>query len=319
MSNDPPVADWTPGSLSVVVPVYDEAENARPLVEQIIRAVRPLGLPFELLIVDDGSADGTLEALRGLIPSHPELVVIALRRNFGQTLALQAGLDRARGDAVVTMDGDLQNDPADIPRLLEELSRGADVVSGWRRDRQDTLVARKIPSRLANGLIRLVTGVPVHDQGCSLKAYRGEVIRALDLYADMHRFIAILTLPVGASIAEIEVRHHARTAGESKYGLSRTFKVIADLFTIKMLTSFRQSPLRWFALLGSPFLVVALVSGLSALFASSGTVVMATVTLTTATTFVTCLLLGLLGESIIDGSEGRRRDTTLFREWRSHA
>ncbi len=299
------------------MPVFNEQGNAAALVERITAAVRPLALPFEVIVVDDGSSDATIEILRGLIPANPELVVLALRRNFGQTLALQAGLDRARGEAIVTMDGDLQNDPADIPKLIDSLRNGADVVSGWRRDRQDTLVLRKIPSWIANRLIRLITGVKVHDQGCALKAYRGEVIRGLDLYADMHRFIAILTLPLGASLAEVEVRHHARTAGDSKYGISRTFKVIADLFTIQMITRFRESPLRFFAMLGLPFLLATLIAATVTILAGKGSVILAGVTLTAAMTFVTCLLLGLLGESLLDGRDTRKfRTITVHREWR---
>jgi glycosyltransferase involved in cell wall biosynthesis len=268
----------------------------RQLVERLVTALRPLGLRFELVLVDDGSSDRTLEILRELTLSVPELVVVALRRNFGQTLALQAGLDRARGEAIVTMDGDLQNDPADIPRLLRGLSEGADVVSGWRRQRQDALVLRKVPSWIANRMIRGVTGVKIHDQGCSLKAYRADVIRKLDLYGDMHRFIAVLTMPVGATIAEVEVHHNPRTAGVSKYGISRTLKVLGDLFTIQMLTWFRERPLRWFALLGVPFVALALLSTLIALWAGPAAPVLTTVALVAVMTFGSCLLLGLLGE-----------------------
>jgi len=302
MVGDGASGSWSPRSLSVVVPVYNEAANAEPLVRRIALAVRPLGLPCEIVVVDDGSRDDTLPILRGLVPEVSELVVVALRRNFGQTLALQAGLDRARGDAIVTMDGDLQNDPADIPRLLDALSAGADVVSGWRRDRRDAVVLRKIPSWVANRLIRLVTRIDIHDQGCALKAYRREVIRGLDLYADMHRFIAILTLPLGASITEIEVRHHPRVAGTSKYGISRTFKVLADLFTIQMLTWFRERPMRWFTLMGIPFLVATLLAGLMALVSDAGTVVPAAIALLTTTSFLACLLLGLLAEFVLSTS-----------------
>ncbi len=289
---------WAPRSLSVVAPVFNEEANAEPLVCGIAEAVRPLGLPFEVVVVDDGSRDGTLRVLRDLVARTPELVVVALRRNFGQTLALQAGLDRARGDAIVTMDGDLQNDPRDIPRLLAALEHGADVVSGWRKERQDAVLLRKIPSWIANRLIRLVTRVAIHDQGCSLKAYRRDVIRNLDLYADMHRFIAILTMPLGASIAEIEVRHHARRAGASKYGISRTFKVIADLFTIQMLTRFRERPMRWFTLLGIPFFAASLVASLAVLWAEK-IVVPTAIALLAGTSFLACLLLGLLAEFVL--------------------
>jgi glycosyltransferase involved in cell wall biosynthesis len=295
--------------VSVVAPLFDEEENARALVEGVVEALRPLAIPFELVVVDDGSRDGTLEVLRGLVPFIPELVVVALRRNFGQSLALQAGLDRARGDVIVTMDGDLQNDPRDIPRLLDALRRGADVASGWRRRRQDTLLLRKIPSWVANHLIRLVTGVRIHDQGCSLKAYRREVVRGLDLYGDMHRFIAVLAMSVGATLAEVEVRHHPRVAGESKYGLSRTFKVIADLFTIEMLVWFRERPLRWFALLGAPFLALALLLAVAPPLAGASSPVLASVALVAALTFGSCLLVGLLAEAVIEtaGHGGSRR------------
>jgi len=249
------------------------------------------------------------------LPSTPELAVLALRRNFGQTAALQAGLDRAQGEAIVTMDGDLQNDPRDIPRLLAELSGGADVVSGWRKNRHDALILRRIPSWLANRLIRLVTGVVIHDQGCSLKAYRGEVVRGLDLYADMHRFIAILTMALGASISEVEVRHHPRVAGKSKYGISRTFKVLADLFSIQMLTWFRENPIRWFALLGSPFLVTAVLALVAVFLSDGSTTVLTAVALLTATTFLACLFLGLLGELVIQGTHGDRSRRAALREW----
>lgn len=303
------------GSLSVVVPVFDEEENVGPLVEGIVSAVRSLGRPFEVVVVDDGSSDGTLAALRALVPRTPELVVVALRRNFGQTLALQAGFDRARGEAIVTMDGDLQNDPTDIPRLLEKLEQGADVVSGWRAHRQDTLVLRKLPSWVANRLIRWITGVPIHDQGCSLKAYRRPVVRGLGLYSDMHRFIAILTMPLGAAIEEIEVQHHARVAGTSKYGISRVFKVLADLLTIQMLTRFHESPTRWFGLVGAPFLLGALATGLAAIVTWSDSVVLPTVSLLLGLNFIACLFAGLLGEAIIDTSGRRPRPTVGAREW----
>jgi len=294
------------GSLSIVVPVFNEEANAVPLVDGIADAVRPLDRPFEIVIVDDGSSDGTVRELRRLLLRIPELVVVALRRNFGQTLALQAGFDRARGEVIVTMDGDLQNDPCDIPRLLDELAAGADVVSGWRRERKDTLVLRKLPSWIANRMIRHVTGVPIHDQGCSLKAYRRDVIRRLDLYADMHRFIAILTMPLGAGIREIEVRHHPRIAGESKYGISRVFKVLADLMSIQMLTHFRRSPLRWFGLLALPFLVASLLFGAASLWVAGSGMVFLAVSLVLGTVFCSCLLTGVLGEAIVAAAPGRR-------------
>lgn len=303
-----------PESLSVVVPVYNEESNAAPLVEGIVEAVRPLGIPFELIVVDDGSSDATVPVLRSKAAQTPELVVVALRRNFGQTPALQAGFDRARGEVIVTLDGDLQNDPRDIPRLLERLEAGADVVSGWRVDRQDAMVVRKIPSWLANRLIRLVTRVPIHDQGCSLKAYRREVIERLSLYSDMHRFIAILTMPHGAAIDEIEVRHHPRVAGESKYGLSRVLKVMADLMTIQMLTRFRESPTRWFGLLGAPFALGSLLTGIAGVWMWGEWIVLPTVSLLLGLIFASCLFAGLLGEAIIDTMGHLERRPVVVRE-----
>lgn len=307
--------EWTPRSLSVVVPVFDEEENAEPLVRGIAETLRPLAIPFEIVVVEDGSRDQTAGRLRELLPSFPELVVVALRRNFGQTLALQAGFDRARGEVIVTLDGDLQNDPADIPRLLEEIRHGADVVSGWRRDRKDTLLLRRMPSWMANRLIRWLTGVPIHDLGCSLKAYRGEVVRGLDLYADMHRFIAVLTMPLGARIREIEVRHHPRLAGSSKYGVSRILKVVADLFSIQMVTRFREHPLRWFGLLALPFLAAAFLAGVASVATWPGTVVMPAITILTSITFLSCLLYGVLGEAIIESAGRGRVRRVVYRQW----
>lgn len=301
-------------SVSVVVPVFDEAENARRLVGEVVEALRPTGLRFELLVVDDGSRDGTAAILRGLAREVPELGVVVLRRNFGQTLALQAGLDRARGAAVVTMDGDLQNDPRDIPALLEALRAGADVVSGWRRRRRDALVLRKLPSWLANRMIRLVTGVRVHDQGCGLKAYRRAVVGELDLYGDMHRFVAVLALAAGATLAEVEVHHRPRVAGASKYGISRTLKVIADLLTVEMLTWFRDRPLRWFALLGTPFLALALLAAPAAVWVEGGGPVLTAVALIAAMTFGSCLLVGLLGEEVLEAKGGRVPGRAVFHE-----
>jgi glycosyltransferase involved in cell wall biosynthesis len=276
-----------------------------------------MSLPFELIVVDDGSRDATVARLCSLLPTTPELVIVRLRRNFGQTPALQAGFDRARGDVIVTLDGDLQNDPRDIPRLLERIQRGADMVSGWRVDRKDGLWLRRLPSQQANRLIRWITGVPIHDQGCSLKAYRREVLERLRIYSDMHRFIGVLAMPTGAAIDEIEVLHHPRVAGVSKYGLSRIYKVIADLLTIQMLTRFRESPMRWFALVGAPFLIAALATGLIAIWQWGESLVLATVSLTLAFTCVSCLLAGLFGETIVGNSGHVSNRRILFREWGS--
>ena len=309
-----PDSDLRDALVSVVVPVFDERDNAGELVRRIAEAMRPLGRAFEMVIVDDGSRDDTLAVLLGLRDAYPELRVVELRGNFGQTAALQAGLDTAGGDVIVTMDGDLQNDPADIPMMLHELDR-ADVVSGWRRDRQDGALLRKFPSWVANRLIRVVTGVPIHDQGCSLKAYRAQVVRELDLYGDMHRFIAIMTMAAGAKIVEVEVQHHARTAGESKYGISRTFKVMADLFTIQMLTWFRAHPSRFFALLGTPFLLLAMFGAVMPLLLGTMTPVAASVALLLALTGGSCVAVGLLGEAVNEAGAATRPRRAPCREW----
>jgi glycosyltransferase involved in cell wall biosynthesis len=295
----------------------DEEDNAEPLVQSITQSLRPLGLPFEIIVVDDGSSDATVQRLRDLLSATPELVLICLRRNFGQTLALQAGLDRARGDVIVTMDGDLQNDPSDIPRLLEEIARGADVVSGWRKARQDSLLLRKLPSWVANRLIRWVTGIPIHDQGCSLKAYRAEVIRGLDLYGDQHRFIAVLTVPLGARIREIEVKHHPRIAGSSKYGISRTLKVLIDIFNLQMLTRFRENPIRSFGALSLPIFAIGAVAGVAAIARWPGTMVMPSITVLCSLSFLSCVFYGLLGEAIIESAGRGRTRRTLYRRLES--
>ena len=236
----------------MVVPVYNEADSLRALRAAIGYALDPLERSYEVLLVDDASTDGSRELYRKMLEADPQLRVILFRTNRGQTAAMAAGFRYARGEVVVTMDGDLQNDPADIPRLVAELERGHDIVCGWRRERKDRRLTRLLPSRLANMMISLVTGVPLHDTGCSLKAYKGWVIRSLTLYSDMHRFIGALSVGIGARITEIPVRHHARRYGESKYGLTRIFKVMLDLIVVKMLIQFSAQPIRWFCLLALP-------------------------------------------------------------------
>ena len=234
-------------ALSIVVPVFNEVESVRPLARRIRAACAPLGIPYEVVFVDDGSRDGTFEALAALHAEDPAVVVVRFRRNYGQTAAMAAGFRLARGRVIVSMDGDLQNDPADVPRLLARLEEGYDVVQGWRVSRQDRLVSRRIPSQVANWLIARLTGVAVHDNGCSLKAYRAEVIRRTALYAELHRFIPAMAALTGARIAEIPVRHHPRRFGRSKYGLGRAWRVFLDLFLVKMLTGFAARPGLWFA------------------------------------------------------------------------
>uniref|UniRef100_UPI002616D5FA glycosyltransferase family 2 protein n=1 Tax=Anaerolinea sp. TaxID=1872519 RepID=UPI002616D5FA len=232
--------------LSIVVPVYNEEENLPLLYQAIIKAVAPLNLQWELILVDDGSRDGSPQVLQTLAKQDPQHVrVVLLRRNFGQTAAIAAGIDHSSGEIVVLMDADLQNDPADIPMMLEKIREGYDVVSGWRKNRQDDL-SRTLPSRLANGLISRVTGVHLHDYGCTLKAYRREVLTGFRLYGEMHRFIPVYAHSVGARILEVEVHHHPRRFGKAKYGLERTAKVILDLFTVKFLSSYSHKPIYLF-------------------------------------------------------------------------
>jgi len=230
------------------------------LYDEIRQAVDPLMFEYEVVLVDDGSRDTTLEVARRIARNDPRVVVVALRRNYGQTPALQAGIDHTRGEVVVSMDGDLQNDPADIPHFLAKMEEGYEVVCGWRKDRKDALVHRKIPSMIANRLLRAVSGVDIHDTGCSLKAYRGDVIRKARLYSDMHRFIPAMTAMTGARVGELVVNHRERTFGETKYGISRTWKVLADLWTIKIIVGFTTRPGRWFVILGLPWLVLSIAS-----------------------------------------------------------
>jgi glycosyltransferase involved in cell wall biosynthesis len=243
--------------LSVVVPLYNEQDSVLPLHAAIVAALEPLHVRFEMLFVDDGSKDRTLEVATALARTDSRLRVLKFRRNYGQTPAMAAGIEYARGRVIVTMDGDLQNDPADIGALLERIDAGYDIVVGWRQKRQDKLVTRRIPSRIANWLIGKVTGVPIQDNGCSLKAFRAELIKRIPLYSEMHRFIPAVASIAGPRVAEIRVRHHARRFGESKYGLSRIYKVLLDLMVIKTVASFASRPMRWFAMLSTPLLAVA--------------------------------------------------------------
>ncbi len=243
--------------LSIVVPLYNERANVDPLVDAIVEALRDTPLDYEIVLVDDGSKDGTLERAAELPALEPRVRVIELRRNYGQTAAMAAGIEHARGRVIVTMDGDLQNDPADIPEFLRKLDEGYEIVVGWRHDRKDKLWTRKVPSRIANWLIGKVTGVPIKDNGCSLKAYRAEVIKAIPLYSEMHRFIPAMASLAGPRVAELRVRHHARRFGQSKYGLSRIYRVLLDLLAVKTIIGFASRPLVWFAL---PAIPAALIS-----------------------------------------------------------
>jgi glycosyltransferase involved in cell wall biosynthesis len=235
--------------ISVVVPLKDERDNVRPMVERVREALRDSG-PWELVFVDDGSTDGTFAELEAIAGTEPRVKVVRLRRNFGQSAATQAGLDAAAGDVIVTMDGDLQNDPADIPRLVAKLDEGYDAVLGQRMNRQDKFLLRKVPSLCANWLIRKVLAVPFKDFGCTLRAMRRDVAEGLLLYGEMHRFITALVIQQGAKVAQVPVRHHPRTAGKSKYNLTRTVRVLLDLMTVKFQGSYQTRPMHLFGLFG---------------------------------------------------------------------
>ena len=235
--------------ISVVIPVYNEAENLADLHRELTASLVSLGQPYEIILVDDGSTDSTLERLLAIEAVDPRVRVLRLRRNFGQTAAFSAGFDHARGEIVITSDGDLQNDPADIPRLVAKLDEGYDMVCGWRKERRDP-VSKKIPSWFANRIISAATGVHLHDYGCSLKAMRSEVVKGLRLYGEMHRFIPAVASWMGVTLAEVPVNHRPRTRGRSKYGLGRTVRVLLDLFTVKFLLAYGTRPAHLFGLWG---------------------------------------------------------------------
>jgi glycosyltransferase involved in cell wall biosynthesis len=250
--------------LSIVVPVYNEEKNLPLLYEAILDAMKDYSKSWEIVFVEDGSSDASLQVLETLAKKNPQHVkVVALRRNFGQTAAIAAGIDHSPGSIIVMLDADMQNDPADIPMMLSKLDEGYDLVSGWRKDRKDTFINRTLPSKLANGLISRVTGVHLHDYGCTLKAYRREVITGFRLYGEMHRFIPVYANRFGARIIEVPVHHHPRKFGKTKYGLERTVKVLLDLFTVKFLISYSSKPIYLF---GGAGIVMAGISSALLLF-----------------------------------------------------
>jgi len=237
-------------ALSVVIPVYDEAESLGPLFAELGPALAALDRPAEVVAVDDGSTDGSFERLVALAHGDPRIRIVRLARNYGQTAALAAGIEHARAPVIVSLDADLQNDPADIPRLLAVLDGGVDVVNGWRSPRRDPWLTRRLPSQIANRLISLVTGTRLHDYGCTLRAMRASVAKELRLYGELHRFIPALAADLGARVAEVKVNHRPRTLGTSKYGLSRTLRVLLDLLTVKFLSGFSTRPIQLFGLFG---------------------------------------------------------------------
>ncbi len=244
--------------LSLIIPIYNEAENVRPLCDRIREALAPTGWEYEVVLIDDGSTDGSDQMLAALHHEDARLKVIRFRRNFGQTAALAAGLAYAKGDIIISLDGDLQNDPMDVPLLVAKLNEGYDLVNGWRTNRHDPFLSRRLPSYIANAIISLATGVKLHDYGCTLKAFRSEVAKRLKLYGEMHRFIPALVSDLGGKIAEMPVAHHPRRRGRSKYGLTRTLWVILDLLTVKFLSDYATRPSHLFGLLG---VIAALLGG----------------------------------------------------------
>jgi glycosyltransferase involved in cell wall biosynthesis len=296
----------SPGpELSLFLPVYDEEENLRELHTKISAALNSLSKSAEVIYIDDGSTDDSLQILKEIAAEDRRVRVISLRRNYGQTAAMSAGIDAASGEILIPMDADLQNDPSDIARLLRKLDEGYDVVSGWRKNRQDKLLSRKIPSQFANMLISWIGGVRLHDYGCSLKAYRREVLQDVKLYGEMHRFIPIYASWAGARVTEIPVDHRARTHGRSKYGISRTLKVIFDLITIKFMAEYQTKPLYVFGAFGMLAFLISLVAGIWAVvlklaygtsFILTPLPIIAVVMLAIAVQF---FLMGLLAELLV--------------------
>jgi glycosyltransferase involved in cell wall biosynthesis len=253
-------------TLSIIIPIFNEAENISLLYDRLIPALKRTGRPYEVIFVDDGSSDESLEILLDLSKTNPNIKVISFSRNFGQTAALSAGIDFSRGEILIPMDGDLQNDPEDILSLLQKIEEGYDVVSGWRKDRKDRFLTRRLPSMIANKLISFIGGVHLHDSGCTLKAYKRDILKNIRLYGEMHRFIPIYAHWIGARVAEIPVNHLPRRSGSSKYGMSRILKVILDLMVVKFLLSYSQKPIYVFGGMGLLMMLGAFLSGLYALY-----------------------------------------------------
>ncbi|MGB7755475.1 MAG: glycosyltransferase family 2 protein [Salinisphaera sp.] len=288
--------------LSIIVPLHDEEANVVLLYDALTSASDELGLACEFLFVDDGSRDRTFRFAASLAADDSRLRVVKLRGNYGQTPAMVAGIEQARGQILVTMDGDLQNDPRDIKLLIDKLDEGYDIAVGWRYKRHDRWLTRKLPSKLANWLIGKVTGIPIKDNGCSLKAFRSDVIKSVPLYSDMHRFIPAMASITGARVAEVKVRHHARRFGVSKYGLLRIYKVLIDLFVVKTVVSFAEKPLRWFSVLALPAMLISVCAGAAAfyeaLFDSRYSVTLTGLAMLFGSAAVFSFFSGIMGEMI---------------------
>lgn len=296
-------------ALSIVIPIYNEEENIDRLYKEIISAVDPLNIMYEIIFIDDGSTDDSFENLKRIkkagdreTETSARIRIIRFSQNYGQTLAMQSGFEHARGEVIVSMDGDLQNDPADIPALIEVLQKGYDVVCGWRKNRKDKTISRIIPSKVANWMIGKVTGVPIHDNGCSLKAFRSSVVKSINLYSDMHRFIPAITTMVGARITEIVVNHRHRRYGESKYGINRIWKVLFDIFAIKMLIHFYDRPMVWFSMFGMVFLLLGVCLGVVSIILflqGSQSIVFPASCILSLFLFVSLMFWGILSEYFI--------------------
>lgn len=288
-----------------MIPVYNEEENVLLLYQKVREACRRLNRPYEVILVDDGSRDRTFETLELIHKQDGRVRVVRFRKNYGQTAAMMAGFRMARGHVVISMDGDLQNDPADIPRLLDKLEKGYDVVCGWRKARKDKLISRRIPSIVANWLIGKITGVPIHDNGCSLKAYRAEVIKRVVLYSELHRFIPAMSTLTGARIAEIVVDHHPRRFGKSKYGISRAWRVFLDLFLIKMLTGFSAKPALWFVMLSLPAMLLGAGCLVGFIVGGRSGVVLPTLSFLGFSLAGHLFMMGILGEMVLETGDFR--------------
>ncbi len=306
--------------VSIVVPVFDEEGNVEPLYRQIVDAMAETERTYEIVFVDDGSTDGTVDRLATLSKSDSRLRVLRLSRNFGQSTAIQAGFDHSSGTSVITLDGDLQNDPADIPRLLDELAAGYDLVAGWRKNRKDGAATRLLPSRVANVLIGRLIGIKIHDNGCTLRAYRRELIDKTRLYADLHRFMVPMLSVSGAYYKEVEVNHRPRTSGESKYGLSRIWKVLLDMLSIKLLVRFAAHPAAWFAVLSFPLFVFSIITGIVSLATISGdpatdgvSIVSSSISLITLFAALNLFFYGFFAEIVVRHGDYSEADALLKR------
>ena len=303
--------------LSIVIPLYNEEESVDALHEEVRAAADRLGLDYEVLLVDDGSTDATPEKLREICGRSPRFKAFRFRRNYGQTAALQAGFDRARGKVVVTLDGDLQNDPADFGLLLRTLDEGYDVVCGWRRDRQDSL-SRRVPSVAANWLIGALTGIHLHDNGCTLKAYRADVVKRARLYAEMHRFMAPMLSLSGSRCKEVVVHHRARRFGQSKYGFSRIWKVALDLLAVRMLLGFTTRPAKWFAVMAVPFFFAMMLALAASVFVHFGVstgekypLVFPSITILCAFAFAHLTILGIFSELVVRTGDFKETEAAM--------